>query len=59
MPNYYVAYLRKKKIKGKNYYYIVEGRYEKGKPKQRVVKYVGNITTLIKKLDFWENHHEE
>lgn len=59
MPNCYVTYLRKKKIKGKNYYYIVEGRYEKGKLKQRVVKYVGNTTTLLKKLEFWENHQEE
>ena len=47
-----MAYIRKKKIKGKNYYYIVEGIYEKGKktPKQKVIKYLGTIKNIIKKF---------
>ena len=56
-----MAYIRKKKIKGKTYYYIVEGIYDdKIKPlipKQKVVKYLGNVDNIIKKFDFWDEHH--
>lgn len=53
-----MAYIRKKKIKGKIYYYIVEGRYDdQGKVKQKVLRYLGNIGNIIKKFDFWEKHH--
>ncbi len=46
-----VAYIRAKNIKGKTYYYIVESTREKDRIKQRVVRYIGTISTLIKKLD--------
>ena len=54
-----MAYIRKKKIKGKIYYYIVEGVYENNKttPKQKVIKYLGNIENILKKFKFWEEHH--
>jgi hypothetical protein len=60
MPkNVMMAYIRKKKVKGKTYYYIVEGVYEdkKGTPKQKVIKYLGNIENILKKFDFWDEHH--
>ena len=42
-----MAYIRKKKIKGHTYYYAVEGRYDdKGRVKQKVIKYLGNIENM-------------
>jgi len=54
-----MAYIRKKKVKGKTYYYIVEGVYEdqKDRPKQKVIKYLGNIESILKRYDFWDKHH--
>ena len=54
-----MAYIRKKKIKGKTYYYIVEGVYEdkKDTPKQKVIRYLGNIESILKRFDFWDEHH--
>ena len=53
-----MTYIRKKKIKGKSYYYIVEGQYTaNGKLKQKVIRYLGNVETILKKFDFWEKHH--
>ena len=56
-----MAYIRKKKIKGKIYYYIVEGVYEDKikplKPKQKVIKYLGNTENILKKFKFWNEHH--
>lgn len=56
-----MAFVRKKKIKGKTYYYIVEGVYEDKikplTPKQKVVKYLGNVENILKKFEFWEKHH--
>lgn len=49
-----MAYIRKKNIKGKTYYYIVEAVREKDKIKQKVLRYIGSIETLIKKLDIAE-----
>ena len=43
-----MAYIRSKKIKGKTYYYIVEGKIVKGKVKQKVLLYLGNINNIIK-----------
>ena len=34
-------FIRKKKIKGKTYYYLVESYREGAKVKQRVIKYLG------------------
>lgn len=43
-----MVYLRSKKIKGKTYYYVVEGKLDKeGKVKQKVLLYLGNIDSII------------
>lgn len=49
-----MAYIRSKKIKGKTYYYIVEGKLIKGKVKQKVLLYLGNINNIIKVFDFYK-----
>lgn len=58
-----MAYIRKKKVKGKTYYYIVEGVYEDKikplRPKQKVIKYLGNVENIIKKFEFWDEHHKK
>jgi len=46
-----MAYIRKKILKGKTYYYIVETERNKEKVKQKVIRYIGTIEMLIKKLD--------
>ena len=57
MPNKNM-FIRKKKIKGNNYFYIVKGEYESnGKLKQKVVKYLGTIENIIKKFDFWDKNN--
>ncbi len=44
-----MAYIRNKKIKGKTYYYIVEGKLNKeGKVKQKVLMYLGNIENVMR-----------
>lgn len=43
-------YIRKKKVKKYMYYYIVEGKLQQGKVKQKVIYYIGTIETLLKKL---------
>jgi len=43
-----MAYIRNKKIKGKTYYYVVEGKVIEGKVKQKVLLYLGNIDNIIK-----------
>ena len=45
-----MVFLRTKKIKNKNYYYIVEAFRDEGKIKQKVVMYIGTIETMLKKL---------
>jgi hypothetical protein len=43
-----MAYIRTKKIKGRIYYYVVEGNLDKnGKVKQKVLLYLGNIDRII------------
>jgi len=50
-----MAYIRNKKIKGKTYYYIVEGKIdERGKVKQKVLLYLGNIDNIIKVFEFYK-----
>lgn len=52
-----MAYLRSKNIKGKLYYYIVEGkRDEQGKVKQKVIKYLGTVENILQKFIFWEEN---
>ncbi len=46
-----MAFVRTKKIKGKNYYYVVEGkRNEEGKVKQKVIKYLGTVDNILEKF---------
>ena len=45
-----MAFIRKKKVKGKTYYYIVESYKIKGKVKQRVLCYLGTANNLLEKL---------
>ena len=53
-----MAFIRKKRIKGYTYYYIVEGVYsKKGKLKQKVLRYLGNVKNILKKFDFWDKNH--
>ena len=53
-----MVYIRAKKNKGKNYYYVVEGkRDENGKVKQKVLKYLGNVDNILEKFKFWDQHH--
>lgn len=60
MPIYNImAYIRSKKRKGKKYYYIVEGKLIKGKVKQKVIKYLGNITNILKRFNFYEKQNKK
>jgi len=44
-----MAYIRNKKVKGKTYYYIVEGMVDvEGKVKQKVLMYLGNVDNVLK-----------
>ena len=46
-----MAYIRAKKLKGKNYYYVVEGQLDKdGKVKQKVIKYLGTVEKILEKF---------
>ena len=46
----HMAFIRQKKIRGKNYYYIVESKLVKGRVKQKVLYYIGTADTLLNKL---------
>ena len=49
-----MAYIRNKKIKGKTYYYVVEGKLDsRGKVKQKVILYLGNIETVIRVFNLY------
>ncbi len=53
-----MVFIRKKKIKGYIYYYVVEGIYTKtGKLKQRVLRYLGTVENILNKFDFWNKYH--
>lgn len=45
-----MAFIRKKIVKGKNYYYLVENKNNGGKTQQRVLMYLGTAENLLKKL---------
>ena len=52
-----MAYIRKKKIKGQTYYYIVEGKLDKrGKVKQKVLLYLGNVDNIIRIFNFYKDN---
>ncbi len=48
-----MAYVRKKKTKGGEYYQLVEGKRENGKVKQRVLAHLGKCKTVEKALRWW------
>lgn len=48
-----MVYVRAKKIKGKTYYYLVEGKLVKGKVKQKVVMYLGNAMHIREVFEFY------
>lgn len=53
-----MAYIRSKKIKGNTYYYIVEGKIDpRGKVKQKVIRYLGNVKHILEVFKFWDQHH--
>jgi len=45
-----MVFIRKKRIGGKIYYYVVENKLIKGKVKQKVLYYIGTAETLLRKL---------
>ena len=49
-----MAYIRSKKVKGQTYYYAVEGKLVKGKVKQKVLKYLGNIDRILEVFTEYE-----
>ena len=52
-----MAYVRKKKVKGNTYYYIVNGEYDsQGNVHQKVIKYLGSIKNILEKYKFWEDY---
>ena len=53
-----MVYIRSKKIKGKTYYYVVEGKLVKGKVKQKVLRYLGNVSNILRIFDFYEQHNK-
>ena len=43
-----MVYVRSKKVKGKIYYYLVEGKLDKkGRVKQKVLMYLGNAKHIL------------
>ena len=45
-----MAFIRRKKVKGKTYYYVVKSYKDKGRVKQKVIYYIGTADTLLNKL---------
>lgn len=54
-----MTYIRNKKIKGNTYYYIVEGKLVKGKVKQKVKRYLGNVDRIEKVFDFYDKNKDK
>lgn len=53
-----MVYIRSKKIKGKTYYYVVEGKLDRqGKVKQKVILYLGNIDNILRVFNFFKEHN--
>ena len=45
-----MTFIRKKIVRGRPYYYVVESKLIKGKVKQKVIYYIGTADNLLKKL---------
>ena len=41
-----MSFVRKKTMKGQTYFYLVECLWEDGKPRQRVIAYLGRYATV-------------
>lgn len=54
-----MVFLRKKKVKGKTYYYIVKSKLINGKIKQIVVCYLGTPDRIVEAFNFYKKHHKE
>lgn len=56
-------FIRKKKFGQRTYYYIVEAYKDEKKPKQRVIRYLGNMENLLKMLQiadkYLKNHQQD
>ncbi len=48
-----MAYVRKKKVKGRVYYQLVEGRRVNGQPRQKVLLHLGRHETVDAALKEW------
>lgn len=54
-----MVYIRSKKVKGKIYYYLVEGKLDKkGKVKQKVLLYLGNALHIREVFDFYNSNYK-
>ena len=52
-----MVYIRSKKVKGKIYYYIVEGKLDRrGKVKQKVIMYLGNAKHILEVFQFYKSY---
>ena len=55
-----MAYIRTKKIRGKTYYYVVEGMLnKKGMVQQKVILYLGNINRIIDVFRVYNKQHKD
>jgi len=52
-----MTFVRKKKIKGYVYYYLVEGQVKNGKIRQKVIRYLGSPKTILERYTFWDENH--
>jgi hypothetical protein len=48
-----MAFVRKKVVKGKTYYQLVECRWEDGRPRQKVIAYLGRFATVRGAHAYW------
>ncbi len=53
-----MAYVRKKKVKGREYHQLVETRRVEGKPRQRVLLHLGQYRTVDEALEGWSKEVE-
>ena len=53
MPNKFM-FIRRKRFRERTYYYVVEAFKDDKIPKQRVIRYLGNVENLMKKLNIAE-----
>ncbi len=54
-----MAYVRKKRVAGREYYQLVEGYRDNGKVRQRVLAHLGRHETPEAALSYWQGCAEE